>query len=112
MMDARLEIHSLSSQRTLARALAAILLVAQLLAAAHYHSRQSSSRYSAPVAISLDDGLCTLCLFHHYSSAASAAVALPFKPAVIERIALYTAQSWPLYSFNSYLSGRSPPVSA
>jgi hypothetical protein len=112
MMKARSKPSRPGPERTWARILAAVLLVAQLLAVAHYHTRQSASRYSAPVAISLDDGLCTLCLFHHYSSAASPTTALPFAPAVFERVDLYAAQSWPLYSFNSYLSGRSPPVSA
>ncbi len=111
-MEARLETRRPILGRNLAGTLAAILLVAQCLAAAHYHPRQNGSRYSASVAASFDDGLCALCLLHHYSPTSSAAAHFLIPPTVIDRVDLYAAQSWPLYSFNSYLSGRSPPPSA
>jgi hypothetical protein len=94
-----------------ARAIAAILLVAQFLAVAHYHPRQSAQCYSASAALSPNDGLCALCLFHHYSPTVSAAL-FPIPPVMIGHPDLFSAQCWPLYSFNSYLSGRSPPASA
>jgi hypothetical protein len=94
--------------RKAANVLATILLVAQCLAVAHYHPRQSNSlRCSA--AASPSDGLCALCLFHQYSPTLSAAAPFPFSPTVSDDIELYAAQSWPLYAFNSYLPGRSPP---
>jgi hypothetical protein len=89
----------------------AVLIVAQCLAVAHFHPRPSTSLYSSGAA-TLNDGLCALCLFHQYSPTLSAAASFPFSPSVIDHIDLYAAQSWPLYAFNSYLSGRSPPASA
>jgi hypothetical protein len=98
--------------RSVSRTLAAILLIAQLLAVAHYHLLQSTSRSSASLTANFDDGLCALCLFHNYSPSASTAGLFPIAPTLVGRIDHYAAQSWPLYSFNSYLSGRSPPSSS
>lgn len=98
-------------ERRAANVLAAILLVAQCLAVAHFHPRQSTSLYSSD-ARNVDSGLCALCLFHQYSPTLSAAAPFPFSPTMIDHIDLYAAQSWPLYAFNSYLSGRSPPALA
>jgi hypothetical protein len=92
-------------------ALAAFLLMAQCLAAAHFHPRQRASLHSS-VAVSLDDGLCALCLLHQHSPAVTASPAIAFSRTAIDRFELYAAQSWPLYAFNSYLSGRSPPAFA
>ena len=88
--------------------LAAILLVAQCLAVAHYHVRPDNSLRSSAAA-GLDTGLCALCLFHQNSPTAAAPAPLPSSLAVVGETDLYAAQSWPLYAFNSYLSGRSPP---
>jgi len=103
-MEVRFEKRSFA--RTGGACIAAILLVAQCLAVAHYHPKQSTSLYSSA---SLDDSLCALCLFHQYSPTVAAAAPLPFSSTVVGHIELYAAQSWPLYAFNSYLSGRSPP---
>jgi hypothetical protein len=100
-----------AAARSVSFALAAILLLAQCLTVAHYHPRQSTSRYSSTTA-SLDDALCALCLFHQYSPGVSSAVPSLLSPGRIGPIDLYAAQSWPLYAFNSYLLGRSPPVLA
>ena len=89
--------------------LALILFVTQCLAVAHYHPSQAASFHSG-VTVSLDSGLCGLCLFHHYSPLAGAVISSPFVLTILDRIDLYAAETWPLYAFNSYLSGRSPPA--
>jgi hypothetical protein len=91
--------------------LAAILLIAQCVAVAHYHPRQNLS-FCSSGAVSLDNGLCSLCLMHQYSPPLAAAPFFPCSPTIIGHIELYAAQSWPLYAFSSYLSGRSPPAQA
>ena len=108
IMQPQLERRLPSSERTLMAALVVLLLVAQCLAVAHYHPKQSTSLCSSAAA-SLDDGLCTLCLFHQYAPTVATAAPVPFSPTMIGHIDLYAAQSWPLYAFNSYLLGRSPP---
>jgi hypothetical protein len=91
--------------------LGAILVIAQCLAVAHYHPRQSVSLHSSAAA-NLDDSLCALCCFHQHSPTVAATAVLAFSPTVAGNIGLYAAQSWPLYAFNSYLLGRSPPALA
>src|SRR5438094_81255 len=104
IMLARAEISSTGVRRRVSRALVAILLIAQLLAVAHYHLLRSTSRCSASVTANFEDGLCAVCLFHNCSPSASTAGPFPIAPRVIGRIDLSGAQSWPLYSFNPYLS--------
>jgi hypothetical protein len=110
-MEVRFKRRGPILRSTPASILAAILLVAQCLAVAHYHSQQSTLRYASAGA-SLDNGLCSLCLFHQYSPTVAAAAPFPFSLTVIGLLDLYAAQTWPLYTFNSYLSGRSPPALA
>jgi hypothetical protein len=98
--------------RNISRALTVVVLIAQLFAITHYHFRLSASQYSATVTIGLDDGVCALCLFHNCSASTVTTSRFPIALTVIGHIDLYAAQSWPLYSFNSYLPGRSPPASA
>jgi hypothetical protein len=88
--------------------LAAILLTAQCLAVAHYHPTQSIS-FRSSATVSVDNGLCSLCLLHQYSPTLVVVPFFPHSSTVVGHIELYAAQSWPLYAFNSYLSGRSPP---
>jgi len=97
-------------QRTLATVFAVILVVAQCLAVAHYHTRPTVSRFSSATVIADDGGLCALCLFHQYSPGLWFTTPVLFTPTTVGNLDLYAAQSWPLYAFNSYLSGRSPPV--
>lgn len=111
MTHPQLETSGPGFQRMLAACFAAIVLVAQCSAVAHYHPLQRTSIHTAQAA-ALDDGLCALCLFHQQSSGLSPTVPLLSSPANIGAIDLYSAQSWPLYSFNSYLLGRSPPALA
>jgi len=108
-MQPRLEKREPTRLRTRAACLAAILVLAQCLAVTHYHARPNSSVHSAAAAV-LGDGLCALCLFHQHSPTAAAAAPYPSSPTVVDHIDLYAAESWPLYAFSCYLSGRSPPV--
>jgi len=112
MAHEQLERRGPSSQRALAAALAALLVLAQCLAVAHHHPRPSASRYSSVTVILDDGGLCALCLFHQYSPSLWSTAPVLFAPTTVNNVDLYAAQSWPLYAFNSYLLGRSPPALA
>jgi len=112
MMHPWLKEHCPSSRPTLAAVLATLLVLAQCLAVAHYHTRPATSRYS-PVTVVLDDGsLCALCLFHQYSPSLWSTAPILFTSTSVGNVDLYAAQSWPLYAFNSYLLGRAPPLLA
>jgi hypothetical protein len=93
-------------------ALAIVLVVAQCLAVAHYHPKQTTSIHSSTGANLDDGGFCALCLFHQHSPGASSATPFLLSSVSVGQIDLYAAESWPLYTFNSYLAGRSPPVTA
>ena len=112
MTEARAESARPSWRRRLVTAVATTLLIAQCLAVAHFHPKLSSS-IRPSTGGTLDEGsLCALCLFHQYSPGASSAAPSLLSSLPIGQIDLYAAQSWPLYTFNSYLPGRSPPVAA
>src|SRR6266436_5874872 len=110
-MEARSDRHNFVLRPAVAGTLAATLLVAQCLAVAHYHPKQSTSLYPSGAA-SLEDSLCALCLFHQSSPTVSAAPPFSFSPQAIDHIDFYVTQSWPLYAFSAYLPGRSPPFLA
>ena len=90
---------------------AVVLLFAQSLAVAHHHPVPTEPKYSVNAAASVADVLCPICLFHFQSPPVFAATPSPAAPVMSKRIALFAAQSWPLFSYNSYLSGRAPPAS-
>jgi len=91
---------------------AVVLLCAQSLAAAHYHSIPTAPKYSATGIASVADVLCPICLFHFQSPTVFAATSSLTAPILFKRIALFAAQSWPLFSYSSYLFGRAPPASS
>lgn len=91
---------------------AVVLLFAQSLAAAHYHPLPTGPKYSVNAAASVADFLCPICLFHFQSTTVFAATPSLTTPILFKRIALFAAQSWPLFSYNSYLFGRAPPASS
>lgn len=97
--------------RRIALVVAAILLFAQSLAAAHYHPLPTGPKYSDNGTASVVDILCPICLFHFQSPTVSAATPSLTAPVLFNRTALFAAQSWPLFSYSSYLPGRAPPAS-
>jgi hypothetical protein len=98
-----------SLKRVVSCSLAVALVVVQCLASAHLHPKQTRSVYGSAVTDLDDGGQCALCSYHQYFPALSPiASTLPLGAAIGE-VELYAAQSTPLYAFNSYLSGRSPP---
>jgi len=97
--------------RCIAIVVAVILLFAESLAAAHYHPLPTGPKYSVNAAASVADVLCPICLFHFQSPTVFAATPYLMAPVLFKRIALFAAQSWPLFSYSSYLSGRAPPAS-
>jgi hypothetical protein len=109
MTQPHLQRRGVTFERSLAAVVASLLLVAQCLAVAHYHPTQNTSIHSTRAA-NLDNGtLCALCFFHQHSNSVSSTTSFFSTRQIATYNDLYAAQSWPLYAFNSYLSGRSPP---
>jgi hypothetical protein len=90
---------------------AAILLLAQTVGVAHYHPLPSQHKYVTNAAVSVDDGLCALCLVRFHSPAALIVVPHPAAPIMVEVTALGAASMEPLSSYRSHRFGRAPPAS-
>jgi hypothetical protein len=91
-------------------ALALLLLIAQSVAAAHYHQKDFRDRYTQSV--QSDDGLCSLCLFHLNARGNLGAAPSTAAPAVAvwrltrrARVRLHAAAVALLFS-------RAPPTAA
>jgi hypothetical protein len=90
---------------------AAILLLAQTVGVAHFHPLPSQHKYVTNAAVSVDDGLCALCLVRFHSPAALIVVPHPAAPIMVEVTALGAASMEPLSSYRSHRFGRAPPAS-
>jgi hypothetical protein len=108
-MKARLSVRWGVVRKPHAFVLAVILFAAQALSVAHYHPRQIGSACCTTATATPDNGLCVLCLLQCDSPSLLAFALPPQPPAVAVHIELYAAETWPFYSFNSYLPGRAPP---
>jgi hypothetical protein len=90
---------------------AAILLMAQTVSIAHFHPLPSHHQYVTNAAVSVDDGLCALCLVRFHSPAALIVAPHPAAPIMVEVTALGAASMEPLSSYRSHRFGRAPPAS-
>ena len=95
--------------RGIAGFVAAILLLAQSVGAAHFHPLPSQQKYVANAVVSVD-GLCALCLVRFHSPAAFVVTPHPTAPALTELTALRT-QYGVAFLYRSHLFGRAPPAS-
>jgi hypothetical protein len=98
-------------RRSVAAFVAAILLLAQSLGAAHFHPLPTQQKYAADAVVSAEDGLCALCLFRIHSPTVSAVTPSVTAPVLFERIDLVATESWLCSSYDSHLFGRAPPAS-
>ena len=74
--------------RKVAGITAAILLLAQTVGVAHFHPLPSQHKYVSNAAVSVEDGLCALCLVRFHSPAALIVAPHPTAPmlAVIDAL--------------------------
>jgi len=97
--------------RRIASISAAILLLAQTVGIAHFHPLPSQNKYLASAAVSVDDGLCALCLVRFHSPAAFVAAPHPMAPALADLATPCATSAAPRSSYRSHLFGRAPPAS-
>lgn len=92
-----------------ALAIAALLLSAQVLAAAHVHQLTFDKSFHANMQAVLDDGLCALCLFHFNCPASASPPIVLARPVLLE-VAIAATVSSPLHlSVKTGRFGRAPP---
>jgi hypothetical protein len=91
---------------------AAILLLAQTVGVAHFHPLPGQKKYAANAIVSVDDGLCALCLVRFHSPAALVVAPNPTAPMLAETKALFAASTEPHSSYRSHRLGRAPPALA
>jgi hypothetical protein len=93
-------------------AIAALLLLVQSFAAAHYHQDDPRWGITHNTRAAETDALCAVCAFYLHFSTNPVPVAAPPGAAIVEyRIAIDVADSLPT-SLVSRPSSRAPPVSA
>jgi hypothetical protein len=90
---------------------AAILLLAQTVGIAHFHPLPSQRQYLNNAAVSVDDGLCALCLVRFHSPAALIVAPYPTAPMLAEFTVPRAASTEPRSSYRSHRFGRAPPAS-
>ncbi len=98
-------------KRGVAAVAAAILLLAQSLAAAHFHPLPDQQKYSAEAVASVDNGLCAVCLLRIHSPTVAAVTPSVTAPVPFERIDFVATESRLCSSYDSHLFGRAPPAS-
>jgi len=98
-------------ERGIAAVAAAILLLVQLLGAAHFHPLPTAQKHFADAVVDIDHGLCSVCLFRVYSPTVCAATPSLTAPLLLGRIDLVAAESRLCCSHDSHLFVRGPPAS-
>jgi hypothetical protein len=88
---------------------AAILLLAQTLGIAHFHPLPTQHKYITNAAVSIDDGLCALCLVRFHSPAALIVAPHPAAPMRAVVTVPFAAIMAPRCSYRSHRLGRAPP---
>ncbi len=99
-------------KRGVAALLAAILLLTQSLAAAHFHPLPTRQKYAANAVVNAEDGLCAVCLFRIHSPTVAAVTPSMTAPGLLERVEFVAPESRLCSSYDSHLFGRAPPASA
>jgi hypothetical protein len=89
---------------------AAILLLAQTVGIAHFHPLPSRHKYVTNAAVSVDDGLCALCLVRFHSPAAVIVAPRPAAPMLAVVTAPFAVSMEPRCSYRSHRFGRAPPA--
>ena len=89
----------------------AVLILAQLLSAAHFHPFAGQHRYSASSVAAVDDGLCAQCLLHFNTPYAFAALPALGAPLWSQPVGVAALQPRLFASYRSSLFGRAPPTS-
>jgi hypothetical protein len=98
-------------KRGVAALVAAILLLSQSLAAAHFHPLPTAQKYAANAVVSADDGPCAVCLFCLHSPTVSAVTPSVTAPTPFAQRDQIVTESRLHSSYDSHLFGRAPPAS-
>lgn len=92
-------------------AIAALLLIAQALAAAHVHPLAPARSFETQShAVAVEDGLCALCLFHFNCPVSAGPPAFTARPALVEASLSSPVAGRRLSSVKSCRFGRAPPL--
>ncbi len=100
-----------ANQRGLAAAVAALLLVAQLLAAAHVHPGMLVRSVSDSAHIGPAEIACPVCIFHAHSATSATALFLLVIPFFSEAFVATATRARLLCTPKPQLFGRAPPAS-
>src|SRR5208282_1162044 len=99
------------ARRGTASLAAVVLILAQLLSAAHFHPFAGQQKYSASSVAAVDDGLCAECLLYFNTPYAFAALPALGAPLWSQPVGVPAVQPRLFAPYRSNLFGRAPPAS-
>jgi hypothetical protein len=88
----------------------ALLVVVQLLGAAHFHSPVGAKVAAQSSRSAVDPDLCPICLHHYHTPSVLAAAPAFAHPLAVLQVRDYAARSMVPLEFESPLFGRAPPA--
>jgi hypothetical protein len=97
--------------RRVATIAAITLLLAQMIAAAHYHRVAVQQEVASSAGAGIADTSCAICAAHFHSPVTSAVVPALDTPTALDAIVPIAVQTGPLSTLIPKLFGRAPPAS-
>lgn len=102
--------HPNRNQRILATAVAMLVMVAQLMAAAHVHPGMLIKSVSDSAKAGVAEVVCPVCVFHAHGAANTAALFMLIVPCLAEASVATATRSRLLSTPKPQLFGRAPPL--
>jgi hypothetical protein len=104
--------HAGKGGRSVASVIAALILLAQLISAAHVHPWFLVKGISSSAHVDINEAFCPVCALHAHTPSSTTATFLLIIPFLSEAFVATARRSRLLYSAKPQRFGRAPPASA
>ena len=112
LIDSKAIAHAGKSRRGVAAAIAAMILMAQLIAAAHVHPWLLVKGITDSAHVAISEAACPVCALHAHAPASANSIFLLMIPFLSEAFVATARRSRLLCLAKPQLFGRAPPASA